>query len=51
MLFRTSNGNLINVIRYDFKNDKEYFKEIMKIKNIKKDEKKKDFLEEISKLL
>jgi hypothetical protein len=51
MLFRTSDGTLINIIRYDFKNDKEYFKQLMKIKNINKDEKKKDIVEEISKLL
>ena len=51
MLFRTSNGKLINILRYNFENDKEYFKKIIKIKNDNKDEKKKDIVEEISKLL
>ena len=32
MLFRDINGNLIEVNRYDFKNDKLYYQKIMEIK-------------------
>jgi len=32
MLFRDSNGNLIELNRYDFKNDKVYYQKIMEIK-------------------
>ena len=31
MLFRDSNGNLIELNRYDFKNDKLYYKKLMDI--------------------
>ena len=51
MLFRISNGKMINIVRYNYENDKAYFKEIIKLKNINKDVKKKDIVEEISKLL
>jgi len=36
MLFRDSNGNLIELNRYDFKNDKVYYQKIMEIMEIKK---------------
>ena len=32
MLFRTVNGELIEINRYDFKNDKMYYVKIMEIK-------------------
>ena len=32
MLFRDSNGNLVELNRYDFKNDKLYYQKIMEIK-------------------
>lgn len=32
MLFRDVNGNLIELNRYDFKNDKAYYQKIMEIK-------------------
>ena len=32
MLFRDINGNLIELNRYDFKNDKVYYQKIMEIK-------------------
>jgi hypothetical protein len=32
MLFRDSNGNLIELNKYDFKNDKAYYQKIMEIK-------------------
>ena len=32
MLFRDINGNLIELNRYDFKNDKAYYQKIMEIK-------------------
>jgi hypothetical protein len=32
MLFRDINGNLIELNRYDFKNDKLYYQKIMEIK-------------------
>jgi hypothetical protein len=32
MLFRDVNGNLIELNRYDFKNDKLYYQKIMEIK-------------------
>jgi hypothetical protein len=32
MLFRDVNGNLIELNRYDFKNDKVYYQKIMEIK-------------------
>jgi hypothetical protein len=32
MLFRDVNGNLIQLNRYDFKNDKVYYQKIMEIK-------------------
>lgn len=31
MLFRTNQGNLIEIKKYDFSNDKIYYEEIMKI--------------------
>lgn len=34
MLFRDSNGNLIELNRYDFKNDKLYYQKIMAIKHL-----------------
>jgi len=34
MLFRDSNGNLIELNRYDFKNDKLYYQKIMEIKQL-----------------
>ena len=34
MLFRDSNGNLIELNRYDFKNDKSYYQKIMEIKQL-----------------
>ena len=34
MLFRESNGNLIELNRYDFKNDKLYYQKIMEIKQL-----------------
>jgi hypothetical protein len=33
MLFRDINGNLIELNRYDFKNDKAYYQRIMEIKS------------------
>jgi len=33
MLFRTINGELIEINKYDFKNDKLYYEKIMNIKN------------------
>jgi hypothetical protein len=32
MLFRDNNGNLIELNRYDFKNDKLYYQKILEIK-------------------
>jgi hypothetical protein len=32
MIFRDNNGNLIELNRYDFKNDKLYYQKIMEIK-------------------
>lgn len=32
MLFRDINGNLIELNRYDFKNDKIYYQKVMEIK-------------------
>ena len=32
MLFRDSNGNLIELNKHDFKNDKAYYQKIMEIK-------------------
>ena len=32
MLFRTANGELVQIIRYNFKNDKMYYEKIMEIK-------------------
>jgi hypothetical protein len=32
MLFRTANGELVQINRYDFKNDKMYYEKIMEIK-------------------
>jgi hypothetical protein len=32
MLFRRSNGELININKYDFKNDKLYYEKIMQVK-------------------
>lgn len=32
MLFRTANGELIEINRYDYKTDKLYFKRIMELK-------------------
>lgn len=34
MLFRDSNGNLVELNRYDFKNDKLYYQKIMEIKQL-----------------
>ena len=34
MLFRDVNGNLIELNRYDFKNDKLYYQKIMEIKQL-----------------
>ena len=34
MLFRDSNGNLIELNRYDFKNDKLYYQKIIEIKQL-----------------
>ena len=34
MLFRDNNGNLIELNRYDFKNDKLYYQKIMEIKQL-----------------
>jgi hypothetical protein len=33
MLFRTVNGELVEINRYNFKNDKMYYEKIMEIKN------------------
>ena len=33
MLFRDINGNLVELNKYDFKNDKAYYQKIMEIKN------------------
>jgi len=33
MLFRDINGNLVEINKYDFKNDKAYYQKIMEIKN------------------
>ena len=33
MLFRTINGELVEINRYDFKNDKLYYEKIMEIKS------------------
>ena len=33
MLFRTVNGELVEINRYSFKNDKMYYEKIMEIKN------------------
>ena len=33
MLFRTVSGELVEIIRYNFKNDKMYYEKIMEIKN------------------
>jgi len=32
MLFRTANGELVQINRYDLKNDKMYYEKIMEIK-------------------
>jgi hypothetical protein len=32
MLFRTNNGELIEIIRYNYPNDKLYYKKIMDVK-------------------
>ena len=34
MLFRTMNGNLIEIKKYDYPNDKIFYQEIMKIKKL-----------------
>lgn len=34
MLFRDINGNLIEINRHDFKNDKLYYQKIMEIKQL-----------------
>jgi len=34
MLFRDSNGNLVELNRYDFKTDKLYYQKIMEIKQL-----------------
>lgn len=33
MLFRTATGEVVELNKYDFKNDKLYYKKIMEIKN------------------
>ena len=33
MLFRTFDGTLVEIRKYDFKNDKLYYEKIMKIKS------------------
>ena len=43
MLFRDSNGNLIELNRYDFKNDKVYYQKIMEIKKQFTKSNKKDY--------
>jgi len=32
MLFRASNGSLVEIVRQDFKNDRAYYKKIMSVK-------------------
>lgn len=34
MLFRKSNGELVEINRYDYKNDKIYYQTIMEIKKL-----------------
>jgi hypothetical protein len=34
MLFRTIDGKIVEINRYDFKNDKLYYAKIMSIKNV-----------------
>jgi hypothetical protein len=34
MLFRDINGNLVELNKYDFKNDKAYYQKIMEIKKV-----------------
>jgi len=34
MLFRDSNGNLVELNRYDFKTDKLYYQKIMEVKQL-----------------
>jgi hypothetical protein len=34
MLFRTSEGKLVEIKKYDFKNDTLYYEKLIKIKNI-----------------
>jgi hypothetical protein len=34
MLFRDINGNLVEINKYDFKNDKAYYQKIMEIKEV-----------------
>jgi hypothetical protein len=34
MLFRNSNGKLVELNRYDFKNDRIYYKKILSLKNL-----------------
>ena len=36
MLFRTADGKLIEINKYDFKNDKLYYEKIMSIKKASK---------------
>jgi hypothetical protein len=36
MLFRTIDGKIIEINRYDFKNDKLYYEKIMTIKKVSK---------------
>lgn len=43
MLFRTSEGSLIEIKKYNFKNDKLYYEKIFEIKNIPKLEKGFDY--------
>jgi hypothetical protein len=34
MLFRNSDGKLVELNRYDFKNDRNYYKKILRLKNL-----------------
>jgi hypothetical protein len=52
MIFRSANGELIQINRYDFKNDKMYHEKILEIKkqiNIKMQSTKLDYLTKLSK--
>jgi len=44
MLFRDSNGNLIELNRFDFKNDKLYYQKIMEIKQLFTKSNKNEYL-------